>query len=239
MRVALIQHRVRDPDALGRDPDLIASVVHRAANAGAKLVVAPETCFYRYEPWECNGVSMAHLAGHYDVLRARFATLAAERGISLVIGLRQPSHDADRPVWNTGLFFGPDGALLREQHKIVPSLAEKTWTLPGEPGVFESPFGRTALMICKTAKTERWSVYNEGSLDLFILIAGDKDATSFSRFGDICRANHCPGVLANQIKGVGSEGYKGNSAWGTADGSVTYLGDREDVYYRDLDIPGR
>ncbi len=233
-RVALIQHRVQDPDTLGRDPDIIEEAVRQAASQGAWLVVAPETCFYRYEPWEQNGVTMSDLAEHYDALKQRFSALAAELDINLVIGLRQPSGDIQRPVWNTGLFFGANGALLREQHKIVPSLAEEAWTLAGKPGVFSSPFGRTALMICKTAKTDRWSVYNGENLDLFILIAGDDDATSFTVFGDICKANHCYGILANQIKGQGNEGFKGNSAWGWPDGHVEHLGDGEGLFFQEL-----
>jgi len=235
-RVALLQHRVQDPDTLGRDPDLIEEAMRRAAVEGARIVIAPETCFYRYEPWEEHGITIGDLAKHYDALCKRFSALAAELGICLVIGLRQPSNDTQRPVWNTGLFFGSDGALLREQHKIVPSLAEEAWTLAGEPGVFSSPFGRTALMICKTAKTDWWKIYNEEKLDLFILITGDDDATSFTVFGDICRANHCYGVLANQIKGHDETGFKGNSAWGYPDGHVEYLGNREGLFFKELPL---
>ena len=232
--VAIIQYEVQDLDAVGVDVGRLEAFVRDAAGSGARLVVAPETCFYRYEPWEQNGVTMLDLAASFDTLQARFARLAQELGICLVMGLREPSGDADEPVCNTALCFGPDGAILRKQQKIVPSNKEMAWTKAGQAGVFETPFGRAAIMICKTAKTDWWDIYSCTGIDLFVLIAGDRDGTSFTRFGEICRLAGCHGILCNQICGPEGEGRKGNSAWGYPDGSVEFLGGGEGVFRRDL-----
>jgi len=235
VKIAIIQYEYQDADSVGVDADRAEDFVRQAAGNGAKLVILPETCFYRYEPWEQNGVTMLDLANNFTPLMERFSALADELDISLVIGLREPSGDADKQVYNTGLFFAPDGSILRKQRKIAPSNKEKAWTKAGNPDVFETPHGRMALMICKTAKTGQWSVYNDADLDLFILIAGDDDATSFNRFGDICKAGNCYGVLANQMKP--GKDMKGNSAWGYPDGKVTFLGDGEKIFYNTFLIP--
>ena len=236
--VAIIQYEVQDLDEVGRDAQRLETLARDAADRGAQLVVALETCFYRYEPWEQNGVTMLDLAASYDSLQERFSRLARELGICLVVGLREPWGDAEKPVYNTALCFGPDGTVLRKQRKIAPSNREMTWTKAGDPGVFETPFGRAAIMICKTAKTDWWDVYACAGIDLFVLVAGDRDATSFTRFGEICGLATCHGVLCNQICGPEGEGRKGNSAWGYPDGAVEFLGGGEQIFHRRI-TPGK
>jgi predicted amidohydrolase len=238
-KVAIIQYEVKDPDKIGVDAVLIEKYMREAAMDGAELIVAPETCFYRYEPWEQNGVTMLDLANHYDALKSQFSTLAEELQVSLVIGLREPSGDQEKPVFNTALFIGPDGQVLGKQHKMMPSNSEREWTKAGTSHtVFETPIGRVGMLICKSAKTHWWNTYEkEDNLDLFILIAGDQDATSFDKFSTICNKANCYGVLANQITGPESDGRKGNSAWGYPDGSVNFLGGGGHIFYADLPIP--
>jgi hypothetical protein len=142
-------------------------------------------------------------------------------------------------VFNTALFFGPDGSVLGKQHKMFPSNSEKAWTKAGiTHSVFETPVGRVGMMICKTLKTNWWNSYEkEDNLDLFILIAGDQDATSFDKFSTICNKSNCYGLLANQVTGKPGEGRKGNSAWGYPDGKVEFLGGREQIFYTDFPVP--
>ncbi|MCD4710432.1 MAG: hypothetical protein K8R52_06260 [Bacteroidales bacterium] len=240
-KIAIVQYEVKDLNEIGVDADHLETFIREAAAQGAELVVTPETSFYRYEPWEQDGVTMLDLASHYDELKGKFTALAAELNISLVIGLREPSGDKEKPVYNTALFIGPDGAILGKQHKICPSNSEKTWTKAGSShSAFETAFGRVGMMICKTAKTNWWNSYDkEDNLDLFILIAGDKDAASFDRFSTICVKSNCYGLLANQICGPETEenARKGNSSWGYPDGTVEKLGGEETIFYKDLLLP--
>ncbi len=238
-KIAIIQYEVQDLNKIGVDADRLESFIREAASQGAELVVTPETSFYRYEPWESEGVTMLDLARHYNDLKDRYAQLAMELRISLVIGLREPSGDTDRPVYNTALFIGPDGNILGKQHKVFPSNAEMKWTRAGSAhSVFETAFGRVGLMICKTARTNWWNSYEAAdNLDLFILIAGDKDAASFDKFSSICLKSACYGIIANQICGPLPDGRKGNSSWGAPDGSHVKLGGGETVFYVDLPLP--
>ena len=241
IKIAIIQYEIQDMNKVGVDAARMESFIRDAAAQGAGLVVTPETGFYRYEPWDQDGVTMLDLAGHYDELKSKFSALADELDISLVIGLREPSRDKEKPVFNTALFIGPDGTILGKQHKVFPSNTEMGWTKAGtEHAIFETPAGRVGMMICKTAKTNWWNSYEkEDDLDLFILIAGDKDATSFDRFSFICVKSNCHGLIANQICGPRSDEKtrKGNSSWGYPDGRVEILGDGEKIFYLDLQLP--
>ena len=241
VKIAIVQYEIQDLNEIGADADRLESFIREAAAKGAGLVVCPETSFYRYEPWEQDGVTMLDLAKHYEKLKNKFSSLAEELNISLVIGLREPSGDEVKPVYNTALFIGPDGKILGKQHKVFPSNAEMKWTRAGvSHPVFETALGRVGMMICKTAKTNWWNSFEkEDDLDLFILIAGDDDATSFDRFSTICVKSNCFGLIANQICGPNTdkEARKGNSSWGYPDGRVEVLGGGEKIFYTDLPLP--
>ena len=243
VKIAIVQYEVQEPDRVGVDAERLENFIREASAQGAGLVVTPETSFYRYEPWEQDGVTMLDLAGHYEELKDKFSALADELDVSLVIGLREPSGEKEKPVYNTALFIGPDGSVLGKQHKVFPSNAEMAWTRAGtEHAVFETAVGRVGMMICKTAKTNWWNSFEkEDDLDLFILIAGDKDAASFDRFSSICVKSNCHGLIANQICGpvTDKQARKGNSSWGYPDGRVEKLGGGEKIFYLDLELPVR
>ena len=103
-KIAIVQYEIQDLNEVGVDAGRLENFIREAAARGADLVVTPETSFYRYEPWEQDGVTMLDLAKHYDDLRSKFSSLAEELNISLVIGLREPSGDEVKPVYNTALF---------------------------------------------------------------------------------------------------------------------------------------
>lgn len=241
IKVAIVQYEIQDLDEVGVDAGRLEDFIREAAERGAELVVCPETCFYRYEPWEADGVTMLDLAKQYDALKFKFASLADELKISLVIGLREPSGDIAKPVFNTALFIGPDGSILGKQHKVFPSNAEMSWTKEGiAHSIFETAVGRVGMMICKTAKTNWWNSFKkEDDLDLFILIAGDDDASSFDRFSSICVKSNCFGLIANQICGPDTveKARKGNSSWGYPDGRVVKLGGGEKIFYMEIQLP--
>ncbi|MFH1760132.1 MAG: nitrilase-related carbon-nitrogen hydrolase [bacterium] len=234
VRTAIVQYEVHDDDSVGVDDDRIQNFVREAAGSGAGIIIVPETAFYRYSPWEYNGVTMLELAATYDSLKSIFSMLADELDICLVIGTREP-HTSSR-VYNTALFFGPDGNLLGKHHKTVPSSAEMNWTTAGtQAAAFDTPYGRVGMLICKDLKSGSWyKAYNDDNIDLFILIAGDDNGISFSKFDNTCAEAHCHGILCNQITGHGSGA--GNSAFGYPDGTVDFLGGYEKIFYRYLSL---
>jgi hypothetical protein len=240
-KIAIVQYEIKDMNEVGADAGRLETFIREAAARGAELIVTPETGFYRYEPWEQDGVTMLDLASSYDALKSEFSALADELNISLVIGLREPSGDEEKPVFNTALFIGPDGVILGKQHKVFPSNAEMKWTKAGiTHAVFETAFGRVGMMICKTAKTNWWNSFEkEDDLDLFILITGDDDASSFDRFSSICVKSNCHGLIANQICGPDTDekARKGNSSWGYPDGRVEMMGGGEKIFYKEFPLP--
>jgi predicted amidohydrolase len=231
VKVAIVQYQVQEADKVGADGDRVEKFFRTAADRGARLVVVPETCFYRYAPWEQNGVTIGDLAGEYDGLSRRFASLAEELAICLVIGLREPH--TERMVYNTALFFGPQGQVLGKHRKTVPSSGETAFTTAGTAA--EAPIGNVGMLICKDAKAGPWAkAFNNQRIDLYILIAGDDNGTSFTSFGGTCAGARCVGILANQVTKAGKGA--GNSAIGTPDGKVRFLGGGEQVFYETLPL---
>ena len=225
--IAVVQYRVQEQDTVGSDADRLAGFVREAAAHGARLVVCPETPFYRYAPYLQNGVTMLDLAQAAADLRARFAGLAAELGISLVVGIREPGGKA---TYNVACCFGPDGSLLGYHRKGLPSHAEDRYTLAGEGGaaIFDTPMGRVALAVCKDVqlRSVRASVV-ENDVDLFLLLAADADGRNLARIAEVCSAADCKGIIANQLVAYG------NSAVASPSGEITYFGGGEHIFYTD------
>jgi predicted amidohydrolase len=129
-------------------------LVRRAAARGATLVGTPENTNY--------------LGPHAEKVRraetldgqtcTRFAALAAELGIHLLLGSFNERADDPSRCFNTSVLFGPDGARLAAYRKIhlfdvaVPPdviFEESRTVVPGsEPVVAETALGRIGMTIC-------------------------------------------------------------------------------------------
>src|SRR6185295_270999 len=129
-------------------------LVGRAAAAGARFVATPENTNY--------------LGPHAEKVRraepldgptaGRFADLAREHGIHLLLGSFNERSDEAERCYNTSVLFGPDGAILATYRKIhlfdvaVPggvTFSESATCKPGtEPVVVATPFGTLGLSIC-------------------------------------------------------------------------------------------
>lgn len=221
---AIIQYQVQDPDGVGVDADRLSGMIEQAATQGAKLVVTPETAFYRYSPYEQNGVTMVDLANAHGELESRFSALAAQLQIYLVIGFREPT---GTNTLNTAVLYGPDGHALARHHKLIPSLDEVAYTVPGrEITVVDTKIGRIGLAICKDVHSpELRQAYVDAGINLFLLPAADRDGKSLSQISDVCAGAGCYGVLANQ------QIHDGNSGWVTPDGSIDSVGDGEKISF--------
>ncbi len=93
------------------------ALAHRAARAGARLIVLPEMF--------ATGFTMnaAGAAEHAGPTREFLAALARDLGVHVAGGFVEPGEDL--PL-NTCALFGPDGAEVGKYHKIHP------FTLAGE-----------------------------------------------------------------------------------------------------------
>jgi predicted amidohydrolase len=226
--IAIVQYQVQDQNAVGTDAERLAGFVRRAAQQGARLVVCPETPFYRYEPFEQNGVTMVDLAQSYASLRDQFAGLAREYDLSIVVGMREPG---GKGTYNTAYFFGPDGSVMGYHRKAEPSLAEAAYTSTGasRATIFDTPVGRVAMAICKDVylASVRASVA-AGDVDLFLLPSADPDGRTLNLIEEACAQGGCKGIIANQ------QIEQGNSAVITPSGAANYLGGGENIFYTEL-----
>lgn len=248
IKCAIIQYEVQAPDSVAHDADRLEKLIEEAAANGAWLVVCPETTFYRYAPWDRNNVTMLQLAKAYDDLKARFTALARRLRICLVYGVREPSGDPARPVYNTALFIGPDGKIIYKHHKIRVSNAELSYTkagstTKGDAHVFQSPFGRVGLLICKDMDTTGLPDYLvQQEMDLFIGISGDP-TRGWEKVSYGCQQGHAYGIGANQIGANSGQVYGGRSGFvdpygrlilGAGSGDVA---NTESILYTVLPLP--
>jgi len=251
---AIIQYRVQEPDRVGVDADRIESFIRQAASQGAKIVVTPETTFYRFGVWKQNGVTQLDLAGSYDSLVQRFGALSKALRICLVIGLRKPSGDANLPTYNVAVFFGPEGTVLWEHQKIVLADTEKGFTKMGSTKssvrVFQAPVGKTGMLICKDMDDDSTlpnTLVAQG-MELFIGINADPGTGTPGRgwqkvYPACANGGACYGIGANQIGANSGFFFNGGSGFVAPNKTILsaagYNGilNDEKILYQTLSLP--
>jgi nitrilase len=136
----------------------VASLTKEAAANGAALVVFPEAFVPTYPDWVwrttpwADGDWYARFADQsVDVPGAACDALGAvarDHALYLAVGVNERDGGT---IYNTLLYFGPDGALLGKHRKLMPTGGERlAWgqgdgsTLP----VFDTPLGRLGGLIC-------------------------------------------------------------------------------------------
>jgi predicted amidohydrolase len=129
-------------------------LVAKAAAAGARLVTTPENTNY-LGPHE-EKVRRAQPLDGPTV--ARFAALASENDVFLLLGSYNERAADERRCYNTSVLFSPQGSVVAVYRKIhlfdvdVPGgvrFAESATCKPGEAtAVVATPLGRFGLTIC-------------------------------------------------------------------------------------------
>jgi predicted amidohydrolase len=140
-----------------------------AAAQGARLIAFPETWLPGYPAW-LDVTRDAALWDHAPVKQV-FARMAAESvviggpadralgalarrlDVTLVVGVceRVEAGAGRGTLYNSILFYGPDGALRNHHRKLVPTYTERMVWGPGDgDGVraVDSPAGRVGALVC-------------------------------------------------------------------------------------------
>ena len=249
---AIIQYRVQEPDRVGVDADRLEAFIREAASRGAKIVVTPETTFYRLGVWEHNGVTQLDLAKQYDALVRRFGALSKALRICLVIGLRKPSGDASLPVYNVAVFFGPDGTVLKEHQKIFLCDDEAGFTKGGSVTknvqVFATPLGKVGMLICKDMDENFLpQVLVAKGMELFIGISADPGTGTPGRgwqkvYPACALFGACYGIGANQIGANSGSFFNGGSGFVSPNEVLSAAGyngiaNDEQILYQTLPLP--
>jgi nitrilase len=152
-------------------------LLHKAAAAGASIVVFPEV-FIPGTPiwidstpiWDGDADWYALLVDQAVVVPGpvtdALAAAAYDTGTYLVIGVDE-REEHGTTVYNTTLYVGPDGALLGKHRKLMPTGSERTvWgmgdgsTLP----VINTPYGRLSGLTCweNHMPLARFYLYSQG-----------------------------------------------------------------------------
>ena len=208
-RVAVVQ---RPPVLLNRDATMKAAVahLHEAADAGAVLIIFPETYVPGYPVWiwslrpgadyertsEIHRVLLENsidLSGN-DLQSLRDA--AAERGVVVVIGIHErDGHFSRATLYNTLVTIGADGSILNRHRKLVPTNPERmVWGQGDASGlrVVETPFGRLGGLICweNYMPLARFVLYADG-VEIYVASTWDSGDTWIASMQHIAKEGRC------------------------------------------------
>jgi nitrilase len=170
--------------------DKVAELTGKAVAQGAELVVFPEV-FVPGTPiwidtrpiWDGDDDWFRLLAENAVVVPGpateRLAGLARDHGVWLVIGVEERERHGGT-IYNTLLYFSPEGVLAERHRKLVPTGAERTVWGMGDGStltVVDTAFGRVGGLICweNYMPLARFHMYAQG-VDLWVaptLASGD------------------------------------------------------------------
>jgi nitrilase len=144
-----------------RTLDRVEALTAEAAGNGAQLVAFPEAFVPGTPIWIDTRPIWDGDAGWFRLLAEnavavpgpatdRLGSIARTNGVWLVIGVqeREPS---GATIYNTTLYFSPDGSLVEKHRKLVPTGSERTVWGMGDGStlrVVPTPFGRVGGLIC-------------------------------------------------------------------------------------------
>ncbi|MDR1040638.1 MAG: carbon-nitrogen hydrolase family protein [Deltaproteobacteria bacterium] len=143
LHAEILHSRIRE------NRSLITSLAANAADAGARIVVAPEMCLSGYIFQDRMAIAPFVEAADGPSADA-FAKLAREKSVYLVAGFAEID-PANGVYYNSAFAWGPDGSLLARYRKVN---AESRWACPGpavQQNAFDTPWGRFGLVICSDA----------------------------------------------------------------------------------------
>jgi len=143
--------------------DKAARLMAEAAASGAKVIVFPEAFITGYPKGQNYGlvIGARDPAGREEFRlyweaaievpgpqTRRLGQAAAQHGCYVVIGVIEREGGT---CYCTGLFFGPDGALLGKHRKLMPTALERMIWGFGDGSTLtavDSPYGRIGAVIC-------------------------------------------------------------------------------------------
>ena len=152
------------PVLLDRDATIgkVVTLTERAAAQGARLVVFPEAFVpgypdwvWRTRPWDAHATALYDLLFDHAVVAGSPATdvlarTAGRLGIWLVVGVSE-RNEAGSTLYNSLLYFAPDGRLAARHRKLMPTGGERLVWGTGDGStltVTDTGFGRLGGLIC-------------------------------------------------------------------------------------------
>jgi nitrilase len=195
VRVACVQV---EPVILDRSAtiDKLATLTAEAAQAGARLVVFPETFIPAYpsSAWAkaLAGWADPRAKAAFALLRRealdvpgdderRLGEIAREHGVWLVTGVNEVDPEHPGTIYNSLLYHGPDGTLAQHHRKLVPTNHERLVWGQGDGGglrAIATSVGRIGGLICweNYMPLARFALYESGVEIYIASTADDGDA---------------------------------------------------------------
>jgi nitrilase len=158
------------------------ALIREAAAKGARLVVFPEGFIPAYPLWvwfipagDSHTLRELHaelLEQSVDVpgpVTEAIGAAAREAGLYVALGVNERNVEASgTSLYNTLLWFGPDGALLGKHRKLVPTAGERLVHAAGDGSTLmslhDAPFGKLGGLICweNYMPLARYALYAKG-----------------------------------------------------------------------------
>jgi nitrilase len=184
--------------------------VHEAADAGAGLVVFPETYLPGYPVWiwDLRPGGDYHLSGEIhsqllansvDLVTDELAPLrdaAAERKVVVVCGVHErDGRFSGSTLYNTLVTIGTDGSILNRHRKLVPTNPERmVWGQGDGSGlrVSDTEIGRLGGLICweNYMPLARYALYAQG-IQVYVASTWDSGDTWLASMRHIAAEGRC------------------------------------------------
>jgi nitrilase len=205
--------------------DCAQNILHETADAGAQLVMFPETFLPGYPHW-CwqlipDGKPDRHLGNEiHNCLRRNAVDLAADdllplqetaARLRLVVGMGMNELDSTvsgSTLFNTYVIIGADGRILNRHRKLMPTNPERmVWGLGDGSGlrVVDTSLGRIGCLICweNYMPLSRFALYAQ-SIDIYLAPTWDSGDTWLSSMIHIAKEGGC-WVLSSATAMKGSD----------------------------------
>ncbi len=180
--------------------------IREAAGEGAGLVVFPEAFIPTYPDWVWRRTPWNDGAADWFGRLAENAVtvpgpttealgeVARETGTYVVMGVNE-IEPLGGTLYNTLLFFGPDGSLLGKHRKLMPTGGERlVWGFGDGSGlqVFDTPFGRLGGLLCweNYMPLARAALYGLG-VDVYVAPTWDNSEEWVSTLRHIAKEGRC------------------------------------------------
>ncbi len=179
-------------------------LIEQAADAGAELVCFPETFLPAYPDWVWRTTPWSRAAtdlqqrlyeNAVDVpgpVTSLLGEAAARHQVHLVMGLNEREGGT---LYNSTVYFGPDGGLLGKHRKLVPTGGERLVWGMGDGStldVFDTAIGRLGGLICweNYMPLARAALY-ERRVDLYVAPTWDNSDVWVPTLQHIAKEGRC------------------------------------------------
>ncbi len=196
------------PAFLDRDAtiEIVVEQTRRAASQGAEIIVFPEAFVAGYPDWvwRTKPFDDGESGWYSRLLRSAvpvpgqatdaIAAVAQECGAFVVVGANEAGNGANT-IYNSLLFFGPDGDLMGKHRKLIPTGGERlVWGQGDGSGLRTYPtrFGRLGGLICweNYMPLARAALYGEG-IDIYVAPTWDNSDEWVPSMQHIAKEGRC------------------------------------------------